>query len=199
MSRFIETICFEKGAYSLLPEHQLRVNSTFAAHYPEAAPHQLATVLPALSFDERYKVRVVYDAELTEVEFSQYTLRALRRIQLVRDDSISYRFKSENRKALTRLFEQRGLADEILIVKKGAVTDGYYANVAFWDGECWWTPDTYLLNGVRRQHLLNTGKIREKMIREEDLRSFEKVSLINAMVNLGESELPVSEIHGINS
>ena len=199
MSRFIETICFENGTYPLLAWHQQRVDSTFKKHFPGMPPHQLTDALPALSFEERYKVRVVYDAELTEVEFSQYTLRPLKRIQLVHDDSISYTYKYENRKALTKLFEQRGSADEILIVKKGALTDSYFANVVFWDGEAWWTPKPYLLNGVRRQQLISMGRIKEVEMTIDDLRSYEKVSLVNAMVDLGESELPVSEVRGINS
>ena len=34
-----------------------------------------------------------------------------------------------------------------------------YSNVAFFDGRKYVTPDTFLLNGTRRQYLLGTGAV----------------------------------------
>ena len=79
-------------------------------------------------------------------------------------------------------------------MKNNLVTDSYYANLAFYDGSNWLTPKSYLLPGVKRQYLLEMGLISEIEISLVDIQSFQKISLINAMLNLGEIEIPVSSI-----
>lgn len=194
MCRFIESICFEKGNYPLLALHQKRLNLAFATHFPGQAPHGLSKILPDLDFEEKYKVRLVYNATQTSIEFSPYEKRQVHQIKLIENDEIEYAHKYEDRTELQAMFDQKAAADEIIIVKNGMVTDSFYANPVFWDGQSWFTPRTYLLNGIRRQHLLNTGKITETTISKKDLISFEKVSLVNALVNLGELVVPVSSI-----
>lgn len=194
MPRFIETLCFENGHYPLLDLHQQRLEHAFEAYFPGATPHDLSRVLPKLEFQDRHKVRLVYDAEMTDVEFSAYHRRPLQSIRLVTDDSIDYAHKYENRASLEKLFAQRGTADEILIIKNGLVTDSFYANPAFWDGQSWVVPKSCLLNGVRRQHLLRSGRVREVKIGVRDIPSFQKICLINALMDLGESEAPIRAI-----
>lgn len=191
---FLETLCFENGHYPLLPWHQCRVEETFRVYFPDKPPLQLGRLLPKLDFAEPYKVRVVYDGEQSDVEFSPYSVRTIRAVQLVSHSTISYRYKWADRRNLERLFALRGQADDILIVRKGKITDSFYANVAFWDGSTWYTPTTCLLNGVRRQSLLESGKIKACRITVSDLPAFQKVSFINAMLDLGTSELPVSNL-----
>ena len=91
---------------------------------------------------------------ITRIEFEPYVRPAVRSLKVVLSDSISYGYKSADRSALDHLFQLRGECDDILIVKKGCVTDSYYANVAFWDGKHWFTPDTPLLPGTMRASLL---------------------------------------------
>ncbi|MEO0570500.1 MAG: aminotransferase class IV, partial [Bacteroidota bacterium] len=73
--------------------------------------------------------------------------------------------------------------DDILIVRKGWLTDSYYANIIFWDGTGWYTPSTYLLNGTKRSQLLQGGIIQEAPIQLKDLKSFKGFQLINAMLD----------------
>lgn len=194
MPRFIETICFEEGRYPLLDLHQQRVDKAFLNHFPGVEPHDLKKTLPWPDYHERYKVRIVYNVDQVDIEFSLHQPRLLEKVKLIKNDHIDYAHKYEERSELQTLFDQRGEADEILIIKKGMVTDSFYANPVFWDGGGWYTPSTYLLNGVRRQHLLHTGKVLERSISEQDLFSFEKVSLVNALVDLGESEIAINHI-----
>lgn len=194
MHHFIETICFENGKYHLLDLHQQRLYRAFLCHFPGVKPHELKSVLPALDFSERYKVRVVYNADQIDVEFSRYIPRIIREIRIMENDTIDYAHKYEERSELQTLFGQRGTADEILIVKDGWITDSFYANPAFWDGENWYTPKTFLLRGVRRQHLLDQGLIKEKHIRPEDIYRYKKVSLVNALNHLGECILNTKHI-----
>ena len=72
------------------------------------------------------------------------------------------------------------------------VTDSYYTNLAFWDGTSWVTPKSHLLNGIKRTHLIQQGQLKEQPITASDIFKFEKVSLINAMLNLDEVVLPIN-------
>lgn len=194
MCRFIETICLNDGDYPLLELHQQRVNRAFAAHFPGIEPHNLTRILPRDKFPSKYKVRVVYDAARASIEFTPYVSRTVNAIQMVREDAIDYAHKYEDRSELQRLFELREGADEILIIKNGLVTDCFYANPAFWDGSNWYAPTSCLLHGVRRIHLINTGKVELIRITERDISSFEKISLVNALLDLDECSLPIRAI-----
>lgn len=119
----------------------------------------------------------------------------IKSLLLVVDDVIEYGFKFQNRVALQQNFEKRGNADEVLIVKEGLITDTSYANVVFWDGSQWATPDKPLLKGTKRAQLLREGVIVEQKIRVEDLGAFTYVRLINAMLDF--ESTPVIEIRQI--
>lgn len=194
MRRFIETICFERGTYPLLNLHQERVEKAFAAHFPGLPPHKLQQILPALDFTEKYKVRVVYDAEQADIEYSEYLPRTITRIKLIRNNEVDYTHKYEDRSALQTLFSQKDDTDEILIIKNGYVTDTFFANPAFRKGDTWCVPDTCLLDGVRRRSLLLSGKVQAVPISEDDVHSYDEISLINALNDLGEIRIPTHQI-----
>lgn len=194
MCRFIETICFEKGKYPLLELHQERLNRAFYAHFPGVPPHDLAQILPRLTFTEKHKVRVVYDVSEANVQYTKHAPRPVNHIKIVEENAIDYAHKYEDRSELQSLFDQREDADEIIIIKNGLVTDSFYANPVFYDGTNWYAPQTCLLNGVRRQHLINSGKVEVINIKKNDIPDFEKVSLVNALVDLDEISVSVNAI-----
>lgn len=129
---------------------------------------------------------MIYGQELLQVEFLHYTPRPIRSLKLVADDAIDYAWKFEDRSALEHLFAQKGDCDDILIVKNGFLTDSSYSNLAFYDGEAWYTPETPLLEGVQREQLLREGCLIPASIRVEDLHCFSQIALINAMLELGD-------------
>ena len=71
--------------------------------------------------------------------------------------------------------------EEIIIVKNNCITDTSYTNLLFLKDEKWYTPSTYLLNGVMRQHLLATKKIKETEITLQNIKEFTHFQLINSM------------------
>ncbi|WP_051321474.1 aminotransferase class IV [Chrysiogenes arsenatis] len=83
--------------------------------------------------------------------------------------------------ALRRHAIQRG-GDEALIIRNGLVTDTTIANVAFWDGTRWLTPEMPLLCGTTRQRLLESGGVVATEIRVSDISRFSAVALMNALV-----------------
>lgn len=188
MTAFLESICLINGKVPLLDLHQKRVQRTFDQFFPDSTPPQLIKLVPDRISEHKHKIRVTYNGSQTNVEIEAYIQRALESVKMIQaSDGLDYSYKSEDRSALQNLFDQKGNADEIVIVKNDLVTDSFFANLAFWDGSDWYTPDTFLLNGVRRQHLLSMGQIKEMRIVKSMIKSFEKVSLINAMLDLGES------------
>ncbi len=71
----------------------------------------------------------------------------------------------------------------MLLVKQGFITDSSYCNIAFREGDQWFTPDKPLLNGVQRQYLLDQEIIRKQEIRLTDLSKFSSFKLFNAMID----------------
>ncbi|MEP3386933.1 MAG: aminotransferase class IV [Reichenbachiella sp.] len=195
MSQFIESICCIDGELQLLELHQARVNRTFFTNYGLLAkPIRLNRVIKQIPGKGKFKCRVVYDNEKVEVNFTSYQTPKISTLEIVEGGDVDYRFKYANRKDLDQLHALRNGKDDILIIKDGLITDSYFANVAFFDGEEWWTPEEPLLAGVRRQNLLDQRLIRTAKIRISDINKYVKISLINAMIDLGEVEIAVSSI-----
>ncbi|WP_425390200.1 aminotransferase class IV [Ekhidna sp.] len=195
--RFIESILLRDGNYINLELHQQRMDNTFKTYAAEELSHDLIQILPHIKLEGTYKVRLIYDLDSEDaeydIEFAAYHPRKIESLQVVSSKPFDYAFKYEDRNHINKLISQSS-ADDILIAINDRITDGSYFNLALWDGEAWLTPDSFLLNGVRRQQLLNEAKIKESTIQIQDLKNFERISLINAMMDLGELELPISAI-----
>lgn len=142
------------------------------------------------------KCRVVYEKEIIRIEYEPQTARKVRSLKLIYSDLIEYGFKYTDRGELEKLFNQRGDCDDILVVKNGCITDSFYANVVFGDGERWITPDTPLLPGTMRASLLSKGLIGKSRIAPEDLAGYQTLKLINAMNDLQHApEIPIESIY----
>ena len=196
--RFIESILFKNGSYINLEGHQTRFDQTLKEHMEIEKGYLLEDILPHLKFQGRYKVKVLYEiVDQKEVKFdiafSRYITREIKTLQLVSTKAFNYSFKYENRDHINELLRQ-SKTDDVIISINNMITDSSYSNLVFWDGKEWITPDTPLLNGVRRQLLLRQKRIKEAPLRISDLGAFEKVSLINAMLDLEEVEVPFSHI-----
>lgn len=168
-----------------LPYHEARLNKTRRELWGYTDHWDLAELLeiPASVDESMHKCRVAYDKEIDNIKWEPYTLRTIRKIRRVYHDEIDYQYKYDDRDTLNTLFAQRGDADEILIIKKGLVTDSNYCNVAFSDGNRWLTPANPLLPGTQRAFLLDQGIIQTAEIREGDMKSFSQIRLFNAMVD----------------
>lgn len=142
-----------------------------------------------------HKCRVIYSKKIEKIEFEPYQPRIINSLKIVTHNTIDYSVKYYDRKAINDLFEQRGNCDDILIVKNGFMTDISYANIVFWDGSQWITPSTPLLAGTKRQQLIDQKIIFEKEIKVNDLQSFEKARIINAMIDLeGSNDILIKNI-----
>lgn len=184
MSRFIESIQLKDGQLMHLGLHLKRMERTIQTYYGQPVFFD-SKVIEKLAKDYPkglFKCRLVYTHQLEVITFEKYQIRPINSLQLI-ESRIDYALKYEDRKALVDLFGQRGDCDDVLIIKDGFITDGSYTNLAFFDGQTWWTPATPLLKGIQRSVLLAKGIIKEKTILADSISIYQKVKLFNAMMD----------------
>lgn len=186
--RFIESIRIENKLPALLEFHQERLRKTFSHFGKGNAVFYLKNILQSMeiSTDAVYKLRIIYDLEGNwDTELLPYTISETKCFQLMENPSIDYSYKYENRDIFLEM-KQKSTADEIILTQNGNITDTSFSNLIFLKNEQWYTPKTYLLNGVQRQFLLKNHLIKETEIHIENLREFTHFKLINAMRGLSE-------------
>lgn len=192
---FLETICIDHGELLNAGAHITRMQLTAARFRFDAPPlPDLLSLLPRELRDTKVKCRIIYRETLQDISFEKYQPKRIQSLQLV-EAAPDYAYKYADRKELIRLLERKGEADEILITRGGLITDSSFSNVVFRQGNLFFTPDSWLLNGTKRQKLLREGRITEKRITTESLHEYQSVFLINAMLDIGDMvSLPVSRI-----
>jgi 4-amino-4-deoxychorismate lyase len=185
MYRLVESIRIENRQPQQLVFHNRRFNAAVKQLYGITKEVDLGSLIeiPEEIGNERYKLRILFDGFRFEQEISLYIQRIVNSLRLVKDDTIDYSIKTENRDGLDCAFSLRGGCDDIIIVKNNHLTDSWAANIILFDGNEWVTPDTPLLKGTQREYLLSIGKIKEAEVRISDLLCFKEIKLINAMVD----------------
>ncbi|PTT77358.1 MULTISPECIES: aminotransferase class IV [unclassified Chryseobacterium] len=188
MSQFIESIKVEDQEIFLLEFHQKRVDQTFA-HFGKEGSIDIAKIYKHLDHDEDglFKLRIVYDLDKKiRTQMIPYAIPEIDDFQLVENNSYDYSFKFEDRKELEKM-KMKSKAEEIIIVKNNHITDTSYSNLLFLKGKDWFTPSTYLLNGVQRQNLLKHKKVKEAEITLQNIKQFSHFQIINAMNDFDEN------------
>jgi len=166
---------------------------TFLKYFPHKTPFTIKDIKPDCCHGiGRYKLRILYSENNIEHSVSEYKPKKIRSAAVVECKDSEYSFKHEDRSLFSSIINNN--YDEIIIVKKGFVTDSTFSNLAFYDSGKWFTPETFLLNGTMRQRLLADNIIHERRIAAEDIKRYEKISFINSMLDLGESCLGTDEI-----
>ena len=198
MCRFIETIRLQDGRPCNLDFHQRRMDESIRDFYESKPSIDLKDFLSSCPMPSEglFKIKLAYDTEVQSVLISPYTTKSVNSFRMVCDDSISYDYKFEDRNKLESLFNKRDNCDDIIIVKNDCITDASFANLAFKRDDQWFTPTTFLLNGTMRRYLLEHKIILEERITMKDLKRYEKVKLINAMLQFDSPEIDVSRIVG---
>lgn len=182
MSRFIESIKVEDQKIFLKELHQKRMNDTFS-NFGKVCKIDIRNLFLNLEHEEDglYKFRIEYDLENNfKTQLIPYAISELDDFELVIDDEINYSFKSTDRTQLQKL-KDKSHADEVIIVKNNQITDTSYSNLLFLKDKTWFTPNSYLLNGVMRQNLLQSKEIKEIEITLDNIKEFTHFQLINAL------------------
>ncbi|EKD30782.1 MAG: hypothetical protein ACD_77C00477G0050 [uncultured bacterium] len=187
--RFIETIKIENGIAQNLDLHLERASKTCLYHFGLRMVFPFSTIINELrnSHNEGiYKLRIIYAGKIEHFTIEKYQPKIVEKLKIVDGGKIDYSFKFEDRLALNKLLDQRGDCDDIIIVKDGFVTDTSYSNLVFSDGKQFFTPSSFLLNGIKRQQLLRDGKIKEKEIKMADIKKYTSVFMINSMLDFAQ-------------
>ncbi|MEW6525994.1 MAG: aminotransferase class IV [Spirochaetota bacterium] len=196
MSLLIESLCCVDGIIQNIKYHNERMNKSrydlFGCNDTLCIENFVS--LPDYAYTGIWKVRVHYDSAIHHIEYELYKKKSIKTLKIVIDDSIDYSYKYSDRSRIAYLFEKRGNADDILILKNGLVTDSSTANVAFYNGKQWVTPATPLLPGTKRACLIDEGLISQRYIRLNDIGMFTHVSLINAFLDIGDIVVPITSI-----
>lgn len=197
MCRLLETIQVRDGHLVNGFWHNRRFNASRKELFGIESPADLTSLIgiPDTCQHGIFRCRIVYDKTISSVEFLPYRYRKIKSLQLVESGPLDYHLKYAGRGPLESLFAQRGDCDDIIIVINGCLTDSFAANLVFWNGIEWHTPDTPLLPGTQRAQLLERGEIRERRITTENLRDYPKAGLINAFCDL--ETMPVIDIDNI--
>jgi len=197
MFLLLETIRLDHGEPSLLPLHQERVNKSLKDLFGIQHVLNLAEYIqPPEEFRKGIvKCRILYERGVKKIDYSIYKIKQVKSLQMVETDTITYNYKYADRRQLEYLYSLRGDCDDVLIIRNGLVTDTTYANVAFYDGSRWITPEKPLLEGVRRRYYLEHGMIDTAKITSGDLKFFSELRFMNAMITLEESpSIPVQSV-----
>ncbi len=199
MCLLLETIKVKNKQVQSLDFHNERLNRTRKELFGTSNLLLLEEIIqiPDNLGDGVFKCRVLYGKEIEKIEFQAYQIKEIRSLKIVDGGQIDYSYKFADRQNIEKL--QANLlslnTQDILITKNGFVTDTSYANIVFFDGKKYFTPDTPLLKGTKRAQLLQKQLITERKIRVQDIRYFLFVKLINAMIDLEESPIiPISDI-----
>jgi 4-amino-4-deoxychorismate lyase len=196
MSLLIESIKLLDGKFCNLFYHEQRMIRSLNQLCGIHDEINLEGFLMNLNYPQQglYKCRIVYDENSWEVEFLPYLAKPANTLKIIEHDRISYEYKYTDRKTIDRLFNLRKDCDDILIVKRGHVTDASFSNIIFKKADKWYTPWSALLKGTQRQKLIDENKVIEEEIRLEDIASFDTFKLINAMLEFDGPEISVKKI-----
>jgi 4-amino-4-deoxychorismate lyase len=193
MCRLIETIKIFKREVFNIDYHNQRLNNSRKILFGCKDEIELINYIhiPDALNDGLYKCRIVYGKYIESFEFIYYPQKHLKTLKLVQCDQISYDHKFQDRRQIDELYQQRGSCDDVLIIKNGRLTDTSFCNIALFDGTSWYTPDTPLLRGTKREKLLDEGRIKQKSIKGRDLKKYKKLCVFNAMIEFGDMVIPV--------
>ena len=174
---YFETIkCDDMEIYNLT-YHQQRISRTIGKNI-----NLLDYIYPPT--DKLLKCKVIYNQDnIIDVVFNEYNKRDIKKLKIINNNDINYKYKYENREKLNQLFSKRETADDIIIVKNGLITDTTIANIAIQIDMQWYTPKNPLLKGTSRQRYIDNGILKEKEITIDMLKKAQKVALLNAMID----------------
>jgi 4-amino-4-deoxychorismate lyase len=196
MSRLIESIRLFNGVFNNLVFHQARMDAAIRDLFHQENAINLHNHLNTLLYPKEglYKCRIVYDTTVRKTEFVLYAPKAVGSLKIVESNTIDYAYKYEARTSIDEVYALRDNCEDIIIVKNGLVTDSSYSNLIFFNGKHWVTPARPLLRGTMRQSLLDAGMIKESPVALNEIPTFQRCRLINAMVGFNGPELSVSQI-----
>ncbi len=181
MFSFLETICINNGKAQHLDYHQMRVNETFDAFFPEWEPFDVSEEVAKVILPQEgmHRLRITYTEDPQKMEVLPYEPKNVKTFALVASGEIDYGFKWAERGFFQSILEAHPEADEVIFHKDGIIQDCTIANLAFLKDGIWYTPEAPLHWGTTRARLLVEDQVEETDILVSELDQYERICLIN--------------------
>jgi 4-amino-4-deoxychorismate lyase len=176
----LETIKIVEGEICNLDYHQKRCDKSRLDLYKSTDSLSLSSLIEPPQ-KGLYRCRILYDTTLQSIEYIPYKEKQIETLKIVHSNLI-YNYKYANRETLNTLLSKNKKADDILIEQNGYIKDTSIANIAFYTGKTWVTPQEPLLGGTMRAKLIDEGFLQTKNIKIEELANYSQVALMNAMI-----------------
>lgn len=186
MCQLFETIKLIDGIPQNLDYHFNRVNKSRMALFGETSIKDFDQFFENFEFIQKglFKLKIIYSNKIEKYELSPYSIRTKSKVKFFEITNLNYSFKFLNRKQLQTI-ELNLNSDEIgVITQNGFLTDATYANIVLFDGHNQFTPQNCLLEGTKRQKLLDSHFIVPKIIHLNELAKYQYIQLINSMIDL---------------
>ncbi len=176
----LETIKIEDGGVFNLSYHQARCDESRKALFHSTDRLDISSLIQAPP-KGLYRCRILYDEKIHSIEYIPYSPKEIHKLKIITSDII-YNYKYANREELNTLLQKQYDTDEIIIEKEGYLADTTIANIAFYDGKQWFTPEKPLLKGTMRAKLLDEGFLHTRKIKKEEISVYTHFALMNAMI-----------------
>ncbi len=182
MLPFLETIAVSEGHYRNLSYHNKRYTATIQRFYNSYPEQSLGDLLPPPpKSNGLLRCRVTYNLKQLNIEFLPYATKEINNLQCINNNDITYDLKYSDRTKLNQLLSQRGLSDEILIIKDNLITDLSIANILFKTNNRIITPNRPLLLGTSLLRMIDQGVVYPMQIGPSDLKHLDGWQPLNAM------------------
>lgn len=173
-----ETIKVKDGKIFNLAWHNQRFNKSRKKLFHASVKLDLAHYL-TVPQTGLYRCKVIYNNEIQSIEFFPYEAKTFKTFKIT-NSQLEYAYKYTDRSELQALLDKA--FDDIIIEKDGLLSDTSIANIAFFDGNSWITPEVPLLEGTTRARLLEKGFLKLRKIKKIDLINYKNFALMNAMI-----------------
>lgn len=193
MFPFFETIRYKDAVAENLYFHQQRVEQTFM-HFGQICTLDIKSIdlkneasKNGATSDGVFKCKIMYDLKGNiQISFEPYQIRTIQSFTILDIGGNDYAVKFTDRTWINDAVKSV-TTDEVIFAKDGVLKDASYANIVLFDGKDWVTPINPLLLGTKRALLLSENRIKTKEIRQNQLKDYQALKFINAMMHWEES------------
>jgi para-aminobenzoate synthetase/4-amino-4-deoxychorismate lyase len=195
--KLVETILIKNGEMKYKKEHINRMKKSakelgfkfnlkdFDFKIPKSATPQILRIL--LSNDGGFETELL-PLETIKTNKINLSTQIINSKELFLKHKTTYRPWYEN---ATQKIKSGLVFDEIFLNEKGELTEGARGNIVLQIKNKLFTPQlkSGILNGILRQKLLKSGKIKEKNLYVSDLKKAQKIFCINSVRGIVEVEI----------
>ncbi|HOK41469.1 MAG TPA: aminodeoxychorismate synthase component I [bacterium] len=197
--KIIETILWYKKYY-FLEEHLIRLKKSakyFDYHYSQnKIKERLIQISRLFQKRKRYKVRILLSEDNFDIYFEELIIDKREKFITIskkrtNTKNIFLYHKTTNRELYNKEFNKyrkKGFYDVLFMNEKDEITEGTFNNVIIEKNNKIITPpiECGLLNGIYREYLIKKKRIKEEIIKYNDLKNAEKIYLCNSVRGLVE-------------